>query len=203
MTIKHIPDLTIMERSLMRYAATGVLALSLMTPSPMHAQQTMLGRDLNVFAQNTGNPVIPAYLADASIVYDEHSDMFYAYGTNDGGGIENVYPTQMWMSKDCRRWENRPLALPKSWTDLAGTKCVWAPSFIYNPSTGKYYLMYGIDSKTFIAMADSPTGPWADANALSPGNYFYRGYDAQSFLDDDGQMYITTALRPCSCSNCL
>ena len=52
-------------------------------------------------------------------------------------------------------------------------------------------------------MADSPTGPWADANALSPGNYFYRGYDAQFFLDDDGQMYITTALRPCSCSNCL
>lgn len=77
------------------------------------------------------------------------------------------------------------------------------PELHIQPSTGKYYLMYGIDSKTFIAMADSPTGPWADANALSPGNYFYRGYDAQSFLDDDGQMYITTALRPCSCSNCL
>ena len=133
MTIKHIPDLTIMEKNLTRYAAMGVLALSLMVPSVIHAQQTMLGRDLNVFAQNTGNPVIPAYLADASIVYDEHSDMFYAYGTNDGGGIENVYPTQMWMSKDCRRWENRPLALPKSWADLAGTKCVWAPTSYTTP----------------------------------------------------------------------
>ena len=76
-----------MKKNLTHYAATGVLALSLMVPSVIHAQQTMLGRDLNVFAQNTGNPVIPAYLADASIVYDEHSDMFYAYGTNDGGGI--------------------------------------------------------------------------------------------------------------------
>lgn len=108
MTIKHIPDLTIIKKNLTHYAATGVLALSLMVPSVIHAQQTMLGRDLNVFAQNTGNPVIPAYLADASIVYDEHSDMFYAYGTNDGGGIENVYPTQMWMSKDCRRWGEPP-----------------------------------------------------------------------------------------------
>lgn len=145
-----------------------------------------------MFAPSTGNPVIPAYLADASIVYDKKTDTFYAYGTNDGAGGGNVYPTQMWYSKDCRRWQNKPLSLPKSWTDYAGTTALWAPSFIYNPSTQKYYLMYGIDCKTFVAMSDSPTGPWTDANAIAPGKMLYQGYDGQFFLDDDNTMYITT-----------
>lgn len=59
-------------------------------------------QDMNVFDKQTGNPVIPAYLADASIIYDQNTKMFYAYGTNDGAGGGNVYPTQMWYSKDCK-----------------------------------------------------------------------------------------------------
>lgn len=46
------------------------------------------------------------------------------------------------------------------------------PELHIQPSTGKYYLMYGIDSKTFIAMADSPTGPWTDANARNGWSVF-------------------------------
>lgn len=88
--------------------------------------------------------------------------------------------------------ENYPLTLPKEWTDYAGTTALWAPSIIYNPSTYKYYLMYGIDCKTFVAMADSPMGPWTDANAVAPGKMLYRGYDAQFFLDEDKTMYIVT-----------
>lgn len=149
-------------------------------------------KDLNVFAMQTGNPVIPAYLADASIIYDQKSNTFYAYGTNDGAGGGNVFPTQMWYSKDCKKWMNRPLNLPKSWTDYAGTVALWAPSMHYNPSTKKYYLMYGIDCKTFIAMSDSPLGPWEDANAVAPGKMLYKGYDGQFFLDDDQTMYIVT-----------
>lgn len=159
---------------------------------PVCAQQTLQGGDMSVFAPCTGNPVIPAYLADATIVYDEKSETFYAYGTNDGAGLPNVYPTQFWRSKDCRRWENFPLPLPEAWIECAGSDFVWAPSSIYNPHTGKYYLMYGIDSKTFVGMSDSPEGPWEDANAVAPGKYLYRGYDGQFFLDDDGHMYIVT-----------
>ncbi len=172
-------------------ALCGVLALGCAVPaSAWH--HTLQGNDMGVFDQSTGNPVIPAYLADATIIYDAKTDMFYAYGTNDGAGGGNVYPTQMWASKDCRRWKNYPLTLPKEWTDYAGTTALWAPSIIYNPSTGKYYLMYGIDCKTFVAMADSPMGPWTDANAVAPGKMLYRGYDAQFFLDDDKTMYIVT-----------
>lgn len=148
--------------------------------------------DLNVFSMETGNPTVPAYLADASFYYDENTETFYAYGTNDGAGGGNVFPTQMWYSKDCKNWKNEIVELPKSWTDYAGTSAVWAPSIAYSPQTEKYYLMYGIDCKTFIAMSDSPMGPWEDANSKSPGNLLYVGYDGQFFVDDDGQMYITT-----------
>lgn len=149
-------------------------------------------QDLNVFSLQTGNPVIPAYLADASFFYDDRSKIFYAYGTNDGAGGGNVYPTQVWYSRNCRDWKNKVVDLPKEWTDQAGTKAVWAPSIAYNAVTKKYYLMYGIDCKTFIGMSDHPLGPWEDANGASPGKMFYAGYDGQFFVDDNNEMYIST-----------
>ncbi len=148
--------------------------------------------DLNVFSMQTGNPTVPAYLADASFYYDENTGTFYAYGTNDGAGGGNVYPAQMWYSKDCKTWKNEIVVFPKSWTDYAGTTAVWAPSIEYNPITRKYYLMYSIASNTFIGMSDHPLGPWEDANGTAPGKYFYKGYDGQFFVDDDNTMYIVT-----------
>lgn len=173
-------------------ALLGAIALGSATAQTTREPQTMLGRDKGVLDHCTGNPVIPAYLADATIVYDQTSNRFYAYGTNDGAGLDNVFPIQYWWSEDCMNWHNSPLQLPQEWHELCGTKYVWAPSFIYNPATRKYYLMYGIDTHTFIAKSDNPDGPWEDANAVAPGKYFYRGYDAQFFLDDDLTMYLTT-----------
>lgn len=148
--------------------------------------------DQGVYNPCTGNPVIPAYLADATFYYDQKSKRFYAYGTNDGAGGGNVYPTQMWYSKDCKDWKNQPLQLPQEWIDAKGDKAIWAPSMIYHPVTDKYYLMYGIDCHTFVAMSDSPLGPWRDANAAAPGKMLYKGYDGQFFIDDDKTLYIVT-----------
>lgn len=148
--------------------------------------------DLNVFSMQTGNPTVPAYLADASFYYDPKTDLFYAYGTNDGAGGGNVYPTQVWYSKDCKTWKNEVITFPQSWTDYAGTTAVWAPSIEYNPDTQKYYLMYSIASNTFVGMSDHPLGPWEDANSIAPGKMLFQGYDGQFFIDDDHTMYITT-----------
>lgn len=148
--------------------------------------------DVNVFAMQTGNPTVPAYLADASFYYDERTKTFYAFGTNDGAGGENVYPAQMWYSKDCKEWKNKVIAFPKSWTDYAGTLYVWAPSIEYNPDTKKYYLMYSIASHTFVGMADDLLGPWEDANGAAPGKMLFKGYDGQFFVDNDRTMYIVT-----------
>lgn len=148
--------------------------------------------DLNVFSMHTGNPTVPAYLADASFYYDKATDTFYAYGTNDGAGGGNVYPTQVWYSGNCKEWKNQIVNFPRLWTDLAGTVAVWAPSIEYNPDTKKYYLMYSIAGKTFIGMSGSPLGPWEDANSVAPGKPFYIGYDGQFFIDDDRTLYIVT-----------
>lgn len=172
-----------MKKSILNLSIGLCLSCLITNGQSLYGQQAAQGtKDTNVFSMQTGNPVIPAYLADASIMYDQKTGMFYAYGTNDGAGGGNVYPTQMWYSKDCKNWINRPLHLPQSWTDYAGTTALWAPSMIYNPSTQKYYLMYGIDCKTFVAMSNSPLGPWEDANAIAPGKMFYRGYDGQFFF---------------------
>lgn len=152
-------------------------------------------KDKEVFAKRTGNPVIPAYLADASLFYDQLTDAFYAYGTNDGNSGENVFPTQAWFSRDGKNWKNELVELPSAWINAAGTRYVWAPSIVYLPAAKKYYLMYSIESKVFIAMSDHPLGPWSDANSIAPGKLFYKGYDGQFFLDDDGQLYITTDAR--------
>jgi hypothetical protein len=182
-----------MKKSILNLYAVLCLGCLTTAGQSLYGQPaTQAAKDMDVFALHTGNPVIPAYLADASIVYDQKSKTFYAYGTNDGAGGGNVFPTQMWYSKDCKNWLNRPLHLPESWTDYAGTVALWAPSMHYNPATQKYYLMYGIDFKVFIAMSDTPAGPWEDANAVAPGKLLYKGYDGQFFLDDDRTMYIVT-----------
>jgi len=168
---------------------TTIITSALLFAASVFAQNR---EDLDVFAMHTGNPTIPAYLADATIVYDKKTDMFYAYGTNDGNWFPNVYPPQMWYSKDCKSWINRRIDLPKQWTDENGTERIWAPSMIYYPPTKKYYLMYAIYGKEFVAMSDSPMGAWEDANAVAPGKMLHQGIDGQFFLDDDQTMYLVT-----------
>ncbi|TSJ44672.1 family 43 glycosylhydrolase [Mucilaginibacter corticis] len=153
-------------------------------------------KDLGVFAQHTGNPVIPAYLADASFFYDAKTNAFYAFGTNDGAGGGNVFPPQAWYSYDGKTWKNKIIDLPKSWTDFAGTTAVWAPSMIYYQPTRKYYLMYSINFNVFIAMSNSPLGPWEDANGEAPGKMFFKGYDGQFFVDDDQKVYFNFNSNP-------
>jgi hypothetical protein len=85
-----------MKRATRNLSLALCLACSAISGQALYGQQTTQeAKDINVFAMQTGNPVIPAYLADATIIYDQKTDMFYAYGTNDGAGGGNVYPTQM------------------------------------------------------------------------------------------------------------
>ena len=145
-------------------------------------------KDQNIFAQGTGNPVIPGYLADVSVYYDEATDKFYAYGTNDGNGIRNVYPTQAWYSDDLKNWQHEDVNLPKEWE--GNKECFWAPSIQRNPNNGKYYLIYSVHAKTMIAVSDGPLGPWTDANLYAKDQPLVPDMDAQLFLDLDGTMYM-------------
>lgn len=145
------------------------------------------------------NPIIPGYTADASIFYDELHKRFYIFGTNDGNYFDNVWPPQVWYSDDFVNWERKDVILPEGWFPSDHNK-IWAPSIMKHPKTGLYYIVYSIHSSTYIAMANSPLGPWKDACGygsnqplLASGKVWGAGgdaYDAQFFVDDDA-VYLT------------
>ncbi|MDR0421631.1 MAG: hypothetical protein LBH72_01305, partial [Proteiniphilum sp.] len=66
----------------------------------------------HVYQMQNLNPVVLGYAADASIFYDENSDYYYVFATNDGNSGKNTWPTQVWYSKDLINWEHRNVELP-------------------------------------------------------------------------------------------
>lgn len=150
----------------------------------------------HVFQMGNTNPFVPGYAADGSIFFDEHSQYYYVFATNDGNGGKNTWPTQLWYSKDLISWEHRDVELPEEWFmksndyDEQPHDMVWAPSVIYNPKNQKYYITYTIGSQR-IGMSDSLFGPWVDANKVEPNKPFINTHDGQFFLDDDGSIYMT------------
>ncbi len=140
-----------------------------------------------------GNPVVPGYFADPSIVYDSITRAFHIYSTTDGLWISYSSEPQVWSSSDFVHWKCQPMVLPASWT----TSPLWAPSVIRHPTNGRYYLMYAIGNGTYIAYSTSPLGPWT--NAASGNTALYTSgqmwgsndwFDAQFFVDTN-TVYMT------------
>jgi hypothetical protein len=152
--------------------------------------------------KQTGNPFVPGYTADGTVFYDSTGSSFYLFGTNDGNGLDNVWPPQVWISPDFKNWTHRDVVLPSAWFEDPnnGWKSeVWAPSIIKHPSNGNYYLTYSIHSRTFIASSSSPAGPWVDANGMVANNPLFQdssiwgqadAYDGQLFVDGE-KVYLT------------
>ena len=151
---------------------------------------------------NNGNPVIPGYFADPSIVYDSISKNFYIYSTTDGLWIDYSSEPQVAYSGDCVHWKFKPLSLPAAWP----TSSLWAPSVMRHPTNGQYYLLYAIGNNTsawgtYIAYSSSPLGPWTNATAgttaatmplFKQGEMWGNGdwFDAQFFVDTN-TVYMT------------
>ena len=134
-----------------------------------------------------GNPLLPGYTADPSIMYDSTTKTFYIYSTSDGVWISYSGDPQVAYSKDFVNWKFRPLELPSFWPK---TK-LWAPSAIRHPVNGKYYLMYCIGDAVYIVYSSSPVGPWT--NAVSGNNTLYRTGDLTGGSDwIDPQFFIDT-----------
>ncbi|MBN2188536.1 MAG: family 43 glycosylhydrolase, partial [Chitinispirillaceae bacterium] len=110
-------------------------------------------------SNTNGNPVVPGYFADPSIIYDSTTQTFYIYSTTDGVWISYSGEPQVWSSKDFVNWKCQPMTLPSGWP----TTQLWAPSAMRHPTNGRYYLMYCSNSGVYIAQATSPLGPWSNA----------------------------------------
>jgi len=133
--------------------------------------------------------------------------MFYIFATSMESDKPSYGRASVWKSKDSVNWEMQLNNWPE-YGKFGGD--IWAPDII--KKDGKYYQFItrsgGYD--TWIAVADSPTGPWKnlreDNTAIVSGGgnagRIVSAYnmDAQPFIDDDGQAYLTWSnLKPAQC----
>lgn len=144
-------------------------------------------------APNNGNPIIPGYFADPSIMYDSAGKTFYVYSTTDGVYITWSAQPSVWYTTDLIHWNNRQITLPSFWPKTQ----LWAPSILKHPVNGKYYLMYCIGNAAYMAYSSTPLGPWTNAvanNAVLYSSGQLTGssdwIDPQFFVDTN-TVYIT------------
>lgn len=131
-------------------------------------------RDGRQERQYPGNPILPGYFADPSVV--QFDDWFYIYSTCD------IAPQPVvWRSKDFVNWSFNGVTMP-----YMG---IWAPSV--TRVDGKYYMYYTFDNQIYVAVSDSPEGPWTSNKLLvRRDDYDCWAIDAEVFVDDDGQAYL-------------
>lgn len=143
-------------------------------------------------APDTGNPLLPGYFADPSVL---HSDgQWFIYATVDPWGADHL---AVWSSTDFVNWTWHTLNWPTkaaASSPTSGDSMVWAPSVIHGPD-GRYWMYVSVGSEVWVGVADAPLGPWRNAlgdKPLIPGNFRpgYHMIDAEVFVDDDGSAYL-------------
>lgn len=146
-------------------------------------------------AQNllAGNPIIPGYYADPTVIQD--NGKFYIYATLDPWGGNEL---GLWESSDFKNWILIPLNWPTKTLCTSPTSNgnkVWAPSVIKGKD-GKFHMFVSVGSEVYAGVADKPEGPWRNAvegNKPLITTQAAQGIhtiDAEAFIDDDGQAYL-------------
>ena len=130
-------------------------------------------------ASGNGNPIVPGYFADPSIV--KFGDIYYIYATTDGYSYTGG-PPGAWYSSDLVNWKFQKFNI--NYVDP--TLDYWAPAAIYNAATGKYHLYYAKSAfgGQWVATADTPLGPWDEIRKIESsidGQIFFDGTDAYFF----------------------
>ena len=140
-----------------------------------------------------GNPIIPGWFADPTIV--KIGDIYYIYATTDNEMLGSGAPT-VWYSRDFQNWYNYTMEIPSM--SAVNLRNFWAPDLVIGDD-GKYYLYFGncqAGCNIYGYVSDTPVGPWKklheDDTPVISHNYPREGFpslDAQFFKDDDSKIY--------------
>lgn len=141
---------------------------------------------------NSGNPILPGFFADPSLV--THGGRHFIYATIDPWGGDTL---GCWESADFKSWTFRTLNWPTKKACTSPTSrdaMVWAPSVVRGVD-GKYHMYISVGNEIWAGVASHPLGPWRDANGgkpLVPENFRpgFHMIDAEAFIDEDGQAYL-------------
>lgn len=128
------------------------------------------------------NPVQGA-CADPCVL--KHDGTYYAYCTYTPDYPNMPRGIRLYSSTDLVHWEDRGYALKRD--DSWGNKQFWAPDILERDGT--FYLYYAAETRICVATADSPLGPFkqAEQKPMEPDSI---RIDAHVFQDDDGQRYF-------------
>lgn len=121
--------------------------------------------------QLPNNPVLPGFHADPEIVYSHQTKKYYIYSTTDGQPGWGGWYFTAYSSDDLKHWTYEGVIL-----DLKSEQVPWANGNAWAPCIEeklvkgkyKYYFYYsgnpknGQGKQIGVAVADSPTGPFAD-----------------------------------------
>lgn len=152
--------------------------------------------DLSFDSPKVGNPLLPGYFADPTVIEDNGT--FYIFATSDMPDWNDISKMAVWSSKDFVNWTCNYLNWPtkEACKSSTGTPSgVWAPSVIKAPN-GKFYMYVTVGQEVWVGVADKLQGPWKNAlpdnqPLIRHKEYFYvETIDAECFVDDDGQAYL-------------
>ncbi|TWB36511.1 F5/8 type C domain-containing protein [Nitrospirillum pindoramense] len=143
-------------------------------------------------APGQGNPLLPGYAADPSIVHWQ--GRWYVFTTLDPWGDDRL---GLWQSDNGRDWTFSTPDWPTkaaATSPTSGDAKVWAPSVVQGRD-GRWWMYVSVGSEVWVGTAPTPAGPWRDAKGgkpLIPANFIpgYHMIDAEAFIDDDGQAYL-------------
>lgn len=143
-------------------------------------------------APNCGNPILPGYFADPSLV--QYDDKFFLYATLDPWGGDTL---GCWESEDFKTWTYRVLNWPTlaQCTSPSGkTAKVWAPSVVRG-GDGRFYMYVSVANEVWVGVAEHPLGPWRNLLGKEPliASHYQPDFhmiDGEAFVDDDGTTYL-------------
>lgn len=93
--------------------------------------------DLQYNSPQKGNPILPGYFADPTIIED--NGIFYIYATSDLTSWDAITKMGVWSSTDLKNWKCQYLNWPtkeQCKTNTGRPDGVWAPSVPLNPPKG-------------------------------------------------------------------
>jgi xylan 1,4-beta-xylosidase len=180
-------------RTIILTLAAALLLTACVQTNPDAQADPGVQTGLSSQSPDAGNPLLPGYFADPTIV--EFDGIYYIYATTDNEMLASGAPT-LWYSRDLLNWYNYTLDIPT--LESINLRNFWAPDIVKGDD-GRYYLYFGncqAGCNIYGYVSSTPVGPWTklhqDDTPVIGSGFPRRGFpslDAQFFRDDDGKIY--------------
>lgn len=176
------------NRSFESVMATSILTFLMFIGSIVLAQQTPPSVITTPKAGYYQNPIIPKYLADPFIMYENGYYYFFATGEAEDGRYISIY-----KSKDLGKWEFVRGAVTNGKEEDWNYKHFWAPEVM--KIDNKFYLYYSASPKISpensgnrvgVAVSDNIEGPYSDLGVVVTN----ASIDGHPVRDKDGTLYM-------------